>query len=1503
MKTTTFSRPCFPFSKSSVSARHHLSRGLLAAVSAALLGMATASAATFTWDGGNASGNMSLGGAGSNWSGGNAPASSTANDWVFASNTNGQTANNDIANPCLVHNLTHSVPMTFQGFPISFGGSTPTISVAPSSNITYNNDLVIGTNTKFTSTVTTANTSIVTFAGQLSGGTLTYSTTAAAANLTIKFAGSTGNTLSGFTIGDGTSTMASGCPIQIAMDNPFGGAGSTLFMNRADCNFTVLGGPHVVASGLSYRGVPNFAGNYDLTIQGNGAVNSTTARVLSSNMAAGATLTLGTATSTWNLSLTTFGGTGMGVLAAIVSDTGAAGLAKNGTGTWRVTNSNSTYATPTKVTNGTLEFTSIENKGSTNGSSLGKPTVNGTNEIISLGATTTGVTLRYLGSGSTSDRPIDLPGTTGGATLDASGTGPINYTGGITTTGVGSKTLVLTGTGTAANSIGGTIVNTSTAGYTLLQTAFAANAATVTLASVDGIAIGASISGTGIAAGTTVTSINTSTKVVGLSIVASGAGTAGQKMTVTGVTNNVTTAVNKTGNGTWVLSGANSYAGGTTVNNGILLVNNTAGSGTGTGTVTVNSPATLGGTGTMIGSLAVSTGGTVAPGNAGVGTLTNNLTGGKTAAFASGALLAMELGAPGTNDTLAFTGLTTGVSAVTFNGNVINFTNAGGLATGTYTLVTFDADNAYTGTLAIGTGLEAFSPTLIYNSNSIQLQVNAGTAPLPTITISKTTDGAEEGPVNGVFTVTRDTSDTRVTVHYTVTGTATPGSDYTTLSGSVELAPTVTSATITVPVLQDNNFNEGTETVTVTLTPDVAYTVGSPNSDTVNITDGIKPVVSIAGANNGSEVGPTNGSFIVSRPAGGETAIYPLTVYYSVDPSSTATAGSDYTTLSGSVTIPAGQTTATITIAVQQDTDFLEGTELVVLDITPDPSYTIGTGTASISISDGIKPTITIVNTADGAEAGPVNGIFTVTRSTDNGTSRPITVSYSVDPSSTATAGSDYTALSGTVTIAAGATTATIAVPVLQDTNFDEGTETVMVNLSADPTYIVGIPGSATVNIADGIKPVVSITKTTDGAEDGPVNGVFTVSRNPESASSGPVTVLYSTSGTATAGSDYTALSGSVTMALGVSSATITVPVLHDFNFTEGTETVVVTLTPSTTYTVGSPDSATVNIADTTAPALGTVTPFTALYPFTNTIAGTVIDPTPTPYEKAIQFGSFAMVGGTKIGSNGIAGAFYANDWDAAATLNPAAYFQVTITPKAAPGLVAKMTLNTLSFDLARQNSGGFGPVHYAVRSSLDNYTANLATITIDPANPNLTTDGSTVTIGGTDTGVGAWQTGTKLTLDSSFADLSSTAATPTVTFRIYGWGNSADKDGGIDNFQVTGSWVVNQIGGFTAWADANAPGESPSDDHDGDGIPNGVEYFMGQTGSSFTANPAPDNTGKITWPKDPAFSGTYRVETSTDLTTWTDVTSSATDLGTSVQYALPTGSDKTFVRLVVIPN
>ena len=81
-------------------------------------------------------------------------------------------------------------------------------------------------------------------------------------------------------------------------------------------------------------------------------------------------------------------------------------------------------------------------------------------------------------------------------------------------------------------------------------------------------------------------------------------------------------SLTKNGAGTQTFSSANNYGGGTIVTAGTLAVTNTTGSGTGSGAVTVQTTATLAGTGSISGNVSVEAGGFVAPGNAGIGTLT-----------------------------------------------------------------------------------------------------------------------------------------------------------------------------------------------------------------------------------------------------------------------------------------------------------------------------------------------------------------------------------------------------------------------------------------------------------------------------------------------------------------------------------------------------------------------------------------------------------------------------------------------------------------------------------------------------------------------------------------------------------------------------------------------------------------------------------------------------------------------------------------------------------------
>lgn len=122
------------------------------------------------------------------------------------------------------------------------------------------------------------------------------------------------------------------------------------------------------------------------------------------------------------------------------------------------------------------------------------------------------------------------------------------------------------------------------------------------------------------------------------------------------------------------------------------------------------------------------------------------------------------------------------------------------------------------------------------------------------------------------------------------------------------------------------------------------------------------------------------------------------------------------------------------------------------------------------------------------------------------------------------------------------------------------------------------------------------------------------------------------------------------------------------------------------------------------------------------------------------------------------------------------------------------------------------------------------------------------------------------------------------------------------------GQVILTVAAGYDTWKTANAGGQGPELDFDGDGVPNGVEYFMGETGSTFTANPVPVN-GKITWKRNPANAVTsFKVQVSETLATgdWTDITPPHASIDESVtgevSFILPTGSARIFCRLVVVP-
>lgn len=108
--------------------------------------------------------------------------------------------------------------------------------------------------------------------------------------------------------------------------------------------------------------------------------------------------------------------------------------------------------------------------------------------------------------------------------------------------------------------------------------------------------------------------------------------------------------------------------------------------------------------------------------------------------------------------------------------------------------------------------------------------------------------------------------------------------------------------------------------------------------------------------------------------------------------------------------------------------------------------------------------------------------------------------------------------------------------------------------------------------------PTVTITASDAGAAEAGLDpGAFIISRT--GATTNSLTVLISISGTAANGADYQQITSPRTISAGQSSVNVVLTPIDD-SATEGAETAIIALVSDLAYTIGSPSSATINIAD-----------------------------------------------------------------------------------------------------------------------------------------------------------------------------------------------------------------------------------------------------------------------------------------------------------------------------------
>ena len=399
--------------------------------------------------------------------------------------------------------------------------------------------------------------------------------------------------------------------------------------------------------------------------------------------------------------------------------------------------------------------------------------------------------------------------------------------------------------------------------------------------------------------------------------------------------------------------------------------------------------------------------------------------------------------------------------------------------------------------------------------------------------------------------------------------------DYTAASGTLRFAPGETKKTITITITNDTILEPLEEfSVRLSGTDDAIATLGR-SSSVGGIVDRDEATIAIA---EETTVDEDAGTVTLTLSASAMSTDAYVFNYRTAD--GTAAAGADYTAASGRVRFASGDTEQTITIVVLEDEtdEDQEAFEVQLVDVDgvtdnrltlPDP--------ARVLIDDDDDPPVVSVEDAT-AEEGD-KAAFAVTLSAVSG--REVTVDWaaSVETGDTATAGTDYTAASGTLTIAAGDQTGTVEVVTLSDDDATESNETFTLTLSNPSNVTLATEPTATGTIVDEL-PVVTIAADESlliesaGAAAG-----FTLSRTEPTAAELTVTVAVTQQEDRDLLPDGAAAARTVTFAEGSATATLTVALDND-DFAEAVGQLTVEVQAGMGYTVGDPGSATVAVVD-----------------------------------------------------------------------------------------------------------------------------------------------------------------------------------------------------------------------------------------------------------------------------------------------------------------------------------
>ena len=438
-----------------------------------------------------------------------------------------------------------------------------------------------------------------------------------------------------------------------------------------------------------------------------------------------------------------------------------------------------------------------------------------------------------------------------------------------------------------------------------------------------------------------------------------------------------------------------------------------------------------------------------------------------------------------------------------------------------------------------------------------------------------------ENATNAVITVRRDggTGDTSIGTDFvtfaTSDGTAVNNVNYVGTTNVLAFPVGETFQYVTIPIIE-------------THTVDGNHTVNLALSNPTDAALGLQPLATLTILNDNSSVALASASYTVNKNAnnGGavitilrnNSAIGPASVDFATTGSGTATPGVDYTPISGTILFADGQISNTIAIPVINN-GLVEGARTVGMALSNPTNTIIGSpSTGVLTIIDNSIAAGQLTFSATNYSVAETGTSASITVLRTNGSIGQISVQY-IASGGTATPGVDYAPTNNTLTFGDGVTSQTFVVQVFHNP-LVTGNQTVNLTLTnASGGAQILSPATVPLTIVD---VDVGLSFTQPGYFVSETGANITIGVLRLSGTNGSVTVRYSTAdGTAVAGTNYTAVGGTLSFAPGETLKTFIVPILHDPRITGNLNFSLSLSSPSFPGQLVNPSSAVVTILDT----------------------------------------------------------------------------------------------------------------------------------------------------------------------------------------------------------------------------------------------------------------------------------------------------------------------------------